>query len=108
MTFSVEAGKVSATPLLNVRLRKREVLDSLLAEISVFLDFDIPSNRATDAWVEKYFAGKSDILDIFASPSECDEQEIHCRDVFCRYCRTVADRSRSEIEAAAIQRKPAD
>ena len=34
------------------------------------------------AWVEEYFAGKSNILDMLASLSECHEQEIHCREVF--------------------------
>ncbi len=42
-----------------------------------------------DAWVEKYFAGKSDIKEILASLSQCHEQEDHCSEVF----RSIAERS---------------
>jgi enoyl-CoA hydratase len=68
---------------------KQEMQENLLEKISGFLDFDIPVNHPMDAWVEKYFAGKSDIKEILASLSQCHEQEDHCSEVF----RSIAERS---------------
>ena len=36
-----------------------------------FIDFNIPTNKDMDEWVEKYFAGKSDLKDILASLTKC-------------------------------------
>jgi enoyl-CoA hydratase/carnithine racemase len=68
---------------------KQEILNRLLEKISGLLDLNIPINPAMDAWVEKYFAGKSDIQEILASLSQCHEQEDHCSEVF----RSIAERS---------------
>lgn len=68
---------------------KQGILNHLLGKISDLLDFNIPVNPAMDAWVEKYFAGKSDIQEILASLSQCHEQEDHCSEVF----RSIAERS---------------
>ena len=68
---------------------KQEIRNRLLEKISGLLDFNIPINLAMDAWVEKYFAGKSDIQEILASLSQCHEQENHCSEVF----RSIAERS---------------
>lgn len=68
---------------------KQEIRNRLLEKISGLLDFNIPINPAMDAWVEKYFAGKSDIQEILASLSQCHEQEDHCSEVF----RSIAERS---------------
>jgi len=68
---------------------KQEIFNRLLGKISGLLDFNIPVNPAMDAWVEKYFAGKSDIQEILASLSQCHEQEDHCSEVF----RSIAERS---------------
>jgi enoyl-CoA hydratase len=68
---------------------KQEILNRLLGKISGLLDFNIPINLAMDAWVEKYFAGKSDIQEILESLSQCHEQEDHCSEVF----RSIAERS---------------
>jgi enoyl-CoA hydratase len=68
---------------------KQEMLAKLLKEISGFLDFNIPVNPTMDAWVEKYFAGKSDIKEILALLSQCHEQEDHCGEVFT----SIAERS---------------
>jgi len=68
---------------------KPEMQRILLEKISGFLEFNIPVNHAMDVWVEKYFAGKSDINAILASLSQCHEQEDQCNDVF----RSMAERS---------------
>ena len=68
---------------------KQEMINSLVKKISGFLDFNIPVNNAMDAWVEKYFAGKTDINEILASLSQCIEQQDHCNDVFT----SIAERS---------------
>lgn len=68
---------------------KQEIRNRLLEKISGLLDFNIPINLAMDAWVEKYFAGKSDIQEILASLSQCHEQEDHCSEVF----RSIAERA---------------
>ena len=61
----------------------------LLEKICGFLDFHIPVNHAMDAWVKKYFAGKSNIEEILASLSQCHIQEDHCKEVFA----SIAERS---------------
>lgn len=68
---------------------KREMINSLVKKISGFLDFDIPVNNAMDAWMEKYFTGKTDINEILASLSQCVEPQAHCNDVF----DSIAERS---------------
>lgn len=68
---------------------KQMMLEHLLDKISGILDFNIPVNSAMDKWVEKYFAGQSDIREILASLAQCHEQEDHCGDVF----KSIADRS---------------
>ncbi|MCK7477584.1 MAG: enoyl-CoA hydratase/isomerase family protein [Candidatus Moduliflexus flocculans] len=87
---------------------KQEILNRLLEKISGLLDFNIPINPAMDAWVEKYFAGKSDIQEILASLSQCHEQEDHCSEVF----RSIAERSPTasdvDIKIIALQRRPVD
>ena len=74
---------------LEERPGKPEMQGILLEKISGFLEFNIPVNHAMDEWVEKNFAGKSDINAILASLSQCHEQEDHCSDVF----RSIAERS---------------
>jgi enoyl-CoA hydratase/carnithine racemase len=61
---------------------KQEMINNLVEKISGFLDFNIPVNHAMDAWVKKYFAGKTDINEILASLSSCLDQRDHCKDVF--------------------------
>jgi len=68
---------------------KQKMQGILLEKISGFLDFHIPVNHAMDVWVEKYFAGKSNIEEILASLSQCHEQEDHCSEVFA----SIAERS---------------
>ncbi|PKN20822.1 MAG: hypothetical protein CVU71_03315 [Deltaproteobacteria bacterium HGW-Deltaproteobacteria-6] len=68
---------------------KKEMQAKLLMKISGFLDFNIPVNHDMDAWVEKYFAGKTDIREILEPLSQCHEQEDHCREVFA----SIAERS---------------
>ena len=65
------------------------MINSIVKGISGFLDFNIPVNNAMDAWVEKYFTGKTDINEILASLSQCMEQQSRCNDVFT----SIADRS---------------
>lgn len=71
------------------QLDRQEMINSLVKEISGFLDFNIPVNNAMDAWVEKYFAGKTDIKDILASLSQCFDQQDQCKNVFT----SIAERS---------------
>lgn len=75
---------------------KQDIYDRLLGAISGFLDFNIPVNPALDEWVEKYFAGKSDIRDILASLSICHEQAKKCQDVF----ESIAERSPTALVLA--------
>lgn len=68
---------------------KQRMRENLLIKISGFLDFNIPVNPDRDVWVEKYFAGKSDIREILEPLSRCHEQEDHCSEVFT----SIAERS---------------
>ena len=68
---------------------KAEIMRKLLEKVSVLLDSHIPVNAVMDAWVEKYFAGKSDINEVLTSLSQCYEQEDHCNEVFIN----IAERS---------------
>jgi len=72
---------------------KQDLLKNLLEKISGFLDFNIPVNPAMDAWVERYFMGKSDIREILASLSQCHEQQDRCNEVFA----SIAERSPSAL-----------
>lgn len=72
---------------------KHDLLKNLLEKISGFLDLNIPVNPAMDAWVDKYFMGKSDIREILASLSQCHEQQNHCNEVFA----SIAERSPSAL-----------
>jgi len=56
-------------------------------------DDQIPAKHDLDDWVEKYFAGKSDIREIMASLLQCHEQEVHCSEVFT----SVAERSPTAV-----------
>ena len=71
------------------QLGKQEMMNGLVKKISGFLDFNIPVNNAMDAWVKKYFAGKTDVNEILASLSSCLDQRDHCNDVFT----SIAERS---------------
>jgi len=71
---------------------ERDILD----KISVCLDVNIPKHQDLDAWVEKYFAGRSDINDILASLRQCHEQQAHCDEVFAH----IAERSPTALVLA--------
>ncbi len=68
---------------------KPAVLKEILGALYGFLEDHLPVRREMDGWVEKYFAGKSDLREILASLRQCHEQEDHCRDVFS----SIAERS---------------
>jgi enoyl-CoA hydratase len=68
---------------------KQGMMRNLLVKISGFLDFNIPVHHDMDIWVEKYFAGKSDIRKILEPLSRCHEQEKQCSAVFA----SIAERS---------------
>ncbi|MEE9911246.1 MAG: enoyl-CoA hydratase/isomerase family protein [Deltaproteobacteria bacterium] len=61
---------------------KESLYHELLGKISDLTDSHFPGNPAMDAWVEKYFAGKSDIREILKALTKCYEQEDHCNQVF--------------------------
>lgn len=63
--------------------------NTLLERISGLLDFHISANGELDDWVERYFAGCSDIREMLAALSLCREQEDHCDRVFA----SIAERS---------------
>jgi enoyl-CoA hydratase/carnithine racemase len=68
---------------------KKTTLSRLLADISGYLDDSVPVRRDMDRWVEKYFAGKTDLREILASLHQCREEEDHCGEVFA----SIAERS---------------
>ena len=68
---------------------KQRIYHQLLKKVSGILDFNIPANPALDEWVKEYFAGKSDLREILASLTKCNEQAAHCNDVF----KSIAERS---------------
>lgn len=68
---------------------KRALLGSILESLSGSLDHHIPVKHDMDVWVEKYFAGKTDLNEILASLRQCREQEDHCSEVFAH----IAERS---------------
>jgi enoyl-CoA hydratase/carnithine racemase len=63
--------------------------NTLLERISGLLDFHISANGELDDWVERYFAGCSDIREMLAALSLCREQEDRCDRVFA----SIAERS---------------
>jgi enoyl-CoA hydratase len=70
-------------------LNKNVLQQKIIEKIFKYLDFNIPQNRDMDNWVATYFAGKSDINDILESLSNCNSQQILCKDVFT----SIAERS---------------
>lgn len=62
---------------------------ALLDKLSGMLDFHVPDRLTMDAWVKKYFSGKTDIRKILASLSKCSDQEERCNEVFA----SIAERS---------------
>lgn len=68
---------------------KQTVLADLLMCLTGFLDDHVPVLHDFDVWVEKYFAGKTDLGEILASLRQCHEQEDHCSEVFTH----IAERS---------------
>jgi enoyl-CoA hydratase/carnithine racemase len=71
------------------KLNKDVLKQEIIGKISKFIDFNIPTNKDMDEWVEKYFAGKSDLKDILASLTECGRQQELCDGVFA----SIAERS---------------
>ncbi len=69
---------------------------NLLERIAPLLDFNIPDQRDMDAWVERYFAGKTDISEILSSLNQCHEQEERCGEVFAH----IAERSPTALVMA--------
>jgi len=68
----------------------------ILEKISGWIDFNIPDRHDLDAWVEKYFAGKTDLKEILGSLNRCQEQKEHCNEVFTH----IAERSPTALALA--------
>lgn len=68
---------------------KKSLLGSILESLSGLINQKIAVKHDMDVWVEKYFAGKTDLNEILASLRQCREQEDHCSEVFAH----IAERS---------------
>lgn len=78
--------------LENIKLMdsgNRQATGNDLMKISRLVDFHIPNRFTMDAWVKRYFSGKTDIREILASLSKCGDQEESCNEVFA----SIAERS---------------
>ncbi len=75
---------------------RKSLEPEILKKISTWLDFNIPERRDLDAWVEKYFAGQTDINEILTSLRQCCEQQDHCDEVFTH----IAERSPTALVLA--------
>jgi enoyl-CoA hydratase len=67
----------------------KELSQSVIGEISRFINFNIPTNQDMDEWVATYFSGKSDLNDILISLAKCGLQQKLCDGVFA----SIAERS---------------
>ncbi|HQK99436.1 MAG TPA: enoyl-CoA hydratase/isomerase family protein [Smithellaceae bacterium] len=70
-TFEPEAG-----------LDKEALVKRLGGRISGFCLPDIPRDESMDRWVERYFAGRTDVRGILDELLHCTQQQAHCADVF--------------------------
>lgn len=88
-------GMLEHDPFAGGQGRSRAA-ENLTDKLSGFLDPNIPARPAMDAWVERYFAGRSDIEEILASLSQCHEQQDRCHEVFA----SIAERSPTALVLA--------
>ncbi|MFO7569395.1 MAG: enoyl-CoA hydratase/isomerase family protein [Smithellaceae bacterium] len=64
------------------RFSKEETTEKIIGKVSGYFNQVIPADQDMDRWVAKYFAGKSDLLRLLNSLSQCTEQQTHCAEVF--------------------------
>ena len=81
---------------LDEEMNRKAAERKILEKISGWMDFKLPDRRDFDAWVKRYFAGKTDINEILASLKLCREQEEQCSEVF----EHIAERSPTALVLA--------
>ncbi|MGP8154945.1 MAG: enoyl-CoA hydratase/isomerase family protein [Smithella sp.] len=63
---------------------RKDAAAALKKILRPFSQTDIPANKDMDRWIEKYFAGKTSVLDLLMDLKACSTQNELCEGVFAR------------------------
>lgn len=88
-----EVVEIMETGAEGVPLRKAGCAKLLADLLKGVLIEDIPARPDTDAWVRRYFSGRSSVLDIMGALKQCSIEQELCKGVFER----LSQRSPSSV-----------